>query len=249
MNYFIIDVFCKEKYSGNQLAVVFASENLSETEMQKIANEFHYSETTFVFPKAKHESSYRARIFTPKNEVPFAGHPTLGTAWLIKNELEENTSEILLNLNIGQIPVQFNDFNDIQFMKQIEPVFGSEHTSENVAAILNIQETDIDKRYPVQSVSTGIEFLIVPLTSLAAIKSASTNLTEYKKYFKNSNELPVFIFSPETYEPDNQYNCRMFADTFGVPEDAATGSANGCFAAYLSKYRIDGKESIDVKVE
>ncbi len=250
MKYWIVDVFCKEKYSGNQLAVVLLSEEMSKNEMQKIANEFHFSETTFIFPKAKSEEYYRVRIFTPNNEVPFAGHPTLGTAYIIKKELEENKSnKIQLSLNVGIIPVLFDDLAETQWMKQNEPIFSSTHNPAEIAEILNLSEDDIDKSSPIQGVSTGLEFLIVPLTGISAVKSASTNLNKYKEYFKDRNEMPIFIFSPETYEKENQYNCRMFAETFGIPEDPATGSANGCFAAYLAKYKLAGTESINVQVE
>lgn len=218
--------------------------------MQKIASEFHFSETTFVFPKEKNEVSYRVRIYTPKSEVPFAGHPTLGTAYVIRNELEEkDVSKILLNLNVGQIPVIFDDAREIQWMKQIEPVFGSKHNLKDIAEIIGLSESDVDLRFPIQGVSTGIEFLIIPLKGIAAVKRACVNLDRYQEYFKKSAQMPLFVFSPETYEKENQINCRMFADVFGIPEDPATGSANGCFAAYLSKYRFFGTDSINVKVE
>lgn len=249
MKYYIADVFCKKKYSGNQLAVVFVSEKISENEMQKIASEFHFSETTFVFPKDKQEKSYRVRIFTPQNEVPFAGHPTLGTAYIIRNELEKDVSKIVLNLNVGRIPVIFDDTHEIQWMKQIEPVFGSKHITKDIAEIISLSEDDIDERFPVQGVSTGLEFLIVPLKGIAAVKRAYTNLDRYKEYFKETDRMPLFIFSPETYEKGNHVNCRMFADVFGIPEDPATGSANGCLAAYLSKYRFFGTENINAKIE
>lgn len=249
MKYYIVDVFCKDKFSGNQLAVVFAPENISDNEMQKIANEFHFSETTFIFPKKSDEESYRVRIFTPNNEVPFAGHPTLGTAYIIRNEFENSANKILLNLKVGTIPVTFDDNENIQWMKQVEPIFNTKHNAKDIAEIINLSEDDIDNRFPIQGVSTGLEFLIIPLKGLNRVKQASVSMDKYKEYFKTTSEMLLFIFSPETYKNDNNINCRMFADTLGIPEDPATGSANGCLAAYLSKYKYFGTENINIKVE
>ncbi len=106
--YYIVDVFAKEKYAGNQLAVVLMSEKIDDAQMQRIADEFHFSETTFISSTEKRNNGYDVRIFTPREEVPFAGHPTLGTAYIIRNEIEKSSGDtILLNLKAGQIPVSF----------------------------------------------------------------------------------------------------------------------------------------------
>jgi trans-2,3-dihydro-3-hydroxyanthranilate isomerase len=218
--------------------------------MQTIANEFHFSETAFVFPDVKEDGAYPVRIFTPHNEVPFAGHPTLGTAFIIRNELEKPpVDRITLNLKVGRIPVVFDDAGGLQWMKQIEPTFGSRHGPKQIAEIINLSEDDIDTRFPIEQVSTGIEFLIIPLKGLASVRAASTNLAKYNTYFDTATARDLFIFCPETYEEGNSINCRMFADIFGIPEDPATGSANGCLAAYLSKYKYFGSESVDLSVE
>jgi trans-2,3-dihydro-3-hydroxyanthranilate isomerase len=250
MRYFIADVFCREKYSGNQLAVVFSPGALPEKEMQRIANEFHFSETSFVFTNGKKDDAYPVRIFTPRNEVPFAGHPTLGTAYIIRNELEKaHAGHVNLDLKVGTIPVSFDDAAGLQWMKQIEPTFGAKHDPGRIAEILNLSVGDIDTRFPLQQVSTGIDFLIIPLNGLASVKKASTNLANYNTYFDEATARDLFIFCPETYEKANSINCRMFADIFGIPEDPATGSANGCLAAYLSKYKYFGSENVDLSVE
>ncbi|MGC8770827.1 MAG: PhzF family phenazine biosynthesis protein [Brevinematia bacterium] len=250
MKYFIVDVFCKEKYTGNQLAVVLANSSLTKNEMQVIANEFHFSETTFILGKNEQDNSYRVLIFTPKSEVPFAGHPTLGTAFIIRNEIEFTKPEnIFLDLNVGKIKVSFDDKNNIQWMKQIEPEFGKIHSKNKVAELINLKKDNIDEKFPIQEVSTGINFLIIPLKNINSVKKASTNLILYKKYFKDKKPLPIFIFCPETYEKENKVNCRLFADVFGVPEDPATGSANGCLAAYLAHYKYFGSNKVDITVE
>jgi trans-2,3-dihydro-3-hydroxyanthranilate isomerase len=134
-------------------------------------------------------------------------------------------------------------------MKQIEPEFRDMHDPKQIAPILNISENEIDSDFPIQDVSTGLEFTMIPLKRLQAIKSAHTNLEHYKKYFKGREPKPLFIFCPETYDGSNQINCRMFADLFGIPEDPATGSANGCLAGYLIKYNYFNKSEISIRVE
>jgi trans-2,3-dihydro-3-hydroxyanthranilate isomerase len=250
MKFYIADVFGVEKYSGNQLAVVVPDEILSVSKMQQIANEFHFSETTFVSMKNSKANEFSVNIFTPKNEVPFAGHPTLGTAFIIKNEIvREKINEIFLNLKVGKIPVLFDDKYELQWMSQIEPTFGSIHNPEEVAGIIGLSSGEIDTQFPIQNVSTGIEFLLIPLKRLNSVKLASTNLAKYKEYFQKSEPKPLFVFCPETYEAANKINCRMFADVFGIPEDPATGSANGCLAAYLAKYNYLKTNQIEIKVE
>ena len=250
MKFYIVDVFGEEKYSGNQLAVVIADNAVSPAAMQQIANEFHFSETTFVSSEQSGENEFATSIFTPKNEVPFAGHPTLGTAFIIRNEIvKRKVPEVILSLKVGKIPVSFDDASDLQWMSQIEPSFGLIHDAKGIAALINVSPDDIDTRFPIQNVSTGIEFVLIPLKTLGAIKKASTNLSLYKRYFIHGEPKPLFIFCPETYNKANRVNCRMFADAFGIPEDPATGSANGCLTAYLAKYQYFGTGQIDMRVE
>ncbi|GAB6090621.1 PhzF family phenazine biosynthesis isomerase [Spirochaeta dissipatitropha] len=256
MKYWIVDVFGREKYSGNQLAVVLADAPISTAEMQRIAQEFHFSETSFIFPQASRPaqsgeiSRWKVRIFTPENEVPFAGHPTLGTAWLIRQELAVGQpTRIELDLAAGIIPVDFDDSSKLQWMRQIEPVFGAVHDPAAAASLCGLEPEDILPDYPVQVVSTGLEFLIIPVRSLDRMKQASGNAAEMKAYFGSGGMLPILLFCPETYEAGNSVNCRMFADLFGIPEDPATGSANGCLAAYLYKHTFFGKGPLDIRSE
>ncbi|RPJ59800.1 MAG: PhzF family phenazine biosynthesis protein, partial [Dehalococcoidia bacterium] len=122
-NFYIVDVFAEEKFAGNQLAVLRGGANLSPDQMQAIAREMHFSETTFIISEDKTDGGYDVRIFTPSAEVPFAGHPTLGTAHIIRSEiLRDNPAEIILNLKVGRIPVKFEE--NISWMKQVSPEFG-----------------------------------------------------------------------------------------------------------------------------
>jgi trans-2,3-dihydro-3-hydroxyanthranilate isomerase len=252
MRYFIVDVFGQKKYSGNQLAVVILDKETSDSDMQKIANEFHFSETTFILPDRNIKNIYDVRIFTPKKEVPFAGHPTLGTAYIIKNELmKKQMDKVILNLKAGRIPVTFKSvgLEEILWMKQIKPTFGRMYDPEDISKMINLSNNNININFQIQEVSTGLPFIIIPITTLQAIKKASTNLSFYKTFFKDNPGKPLLLFGSETYSKENDINCRVFADLFGIPEDPATGSGNGCLAAYLVEHKYFNSSSIDIKVE
>ncbi len=249
MDYYIVDVFCVEKYSGNQLAVVMLDEEIPEALMQKIALEFHFSETTFILKYKNNEEDWNVRIFTPHNEVPFAGHPTLGTAFIIMKELAVNKKGITLNLKAGKIPVTSDEGGGgILWMKQLNPEFSRIFDKNDIAGIINMSPGEIDDEYPIQEVSTGLSIIIIPIKKLSSVKKAVTDIHAFKSYFGELGR-PLFIFCPETYDKNNQINCRMFADYFGIPEDPATGSANGCLAGYLVKYGYFNKSEIDIRVE
>ena len=250
---YLLDVFTETKYAGNQLAVVRNAAALSATEMQYIAREMNYSETTFILSDQQVKGGYDVRIFSIDEELPFAGHPTLGTAFVIQQYLiGEKVEEVKLNLGVGQIPVSFSYDGgqpDILWMKQVAPLFGAKFEAVQVAAALNIDPSMIDSRYPIQEVSTGLPFIIVPLISLDAVKTSNVDRVGYLKLIDQAEAKSVFVFCPETYQPGNQINARMFDDYHGIAEDPATGSANGCLAAYLVKYRYFGDSSIDLRVE
>ncbi len=175
----IVDVFAEEKYAGNQLAVVRDAETFSDAEMQRIAKEMNYSETTFILSDEKRKGGYDVRIFTPNTELPFAGHPTLGTAYVLQHEIiKEPVDTIVLNLKVGQIPVRFSyigDNVDTLWMKQMQPTFGETFDAEPISKILNLDTGDIDDRFPIQEVSTGVPDFIVPLKTLDALKRARIN--------------------------------------------------------------------------
>ncbi|MDF9759736.1 trans-2,3-dihydro-3-hydroxyanthranilate isomerase [Peribacillus simplex] len=250
VNYSIVDVFSNGKYTGNQLAVFKNAGNISGNEMQQIAKEINFSETTFILSDSKNDGGYDVRIFTPNEEVPFAGHPTLGTAYIIQNEVLEATLEnIILNFKGGQITVIFNNQEELLWMKQNEPTFGRILDTDKISEILNIHKKNIDDRFPIQEVSTGLPVLVVPLKSLEAIKKVKINKEKYFELIEHTDAKAIMVFSPETYDSKNDLNVRDFADYYGIPEDAATGSSNGCLAAYLVKYRYFEKSEIDIRVE
>jgi len=251
--FYIIDVFAEKKYAGNQLAVFRNVQRLNDEDMQRIAKEMNYSETTFVVSEEKRDGGYDVRIFTPANELPFAGHPTLGTASVIQTEIvKEQVETVVLNLKVGQIPVTFSysgGLADILWMQQIQPTFGGSFDIESVARVLCLDAADFDGGFPIQGVSTGTPAIIVPLKSLNAVKRAVIDRNRYNVFVKNTQAKVFLIFCPEVYEEGNHLNVRVFADFYGVPEDPATGSANGCLAGYLVKHRYFGEERIDIRVE
>lgn len=255
MNFYIVDVFAESKYAGNQLAV-FSGEGvakLSEAEMLKIAREMNYSETTFILSNEMRDGGYDVRIFTPKKELPFAGHPTLGTAYIIQRELIQRPVErVKLNLGVGQIPVTFSykgEVADILWMRQKAPTFHQVFTADALASVLSLESYEIDGRFPIQEVSTGVPFIIVPLKTHASLKKAKVNLTKYYELISTTEATEILIFCPETYQSQNDLSVRVFAEALGIPEDPATGSANGCLAGYLVQYSYFGKTQIDIKVE
>jgi trans-2,3-dihydro-3-hydroxyanthranilate isomerase len=255
MNFYIVDVFAESKYAGNQLAVFCGAgvAELSETQMLMIAREINYSETTFVRSTEPQNGGYDVRIFTPKQELPFAGHPTLGTAFILQQEIiNQPIEQVILNLAVGQIPVTFNYQNqvaDVLWMRQKSPTFGRILSADTLANVLNLEISEIDSIFPIQEVSTGVPFIVLPLKTLASLKKAKINLDKYFELTETTTAKDILIFCPETYSDLNDLSVRVFAYSLGIPEDPATGSANGCLAGYLVNYTYFGNNAIDVKVE
>jgi len=251
--FYIVDVFTQQKYSGNQLAV-FRIGALSDAEMQAIALETHFSETTFILSDEARDGGYDVRIFTPEQELPFAGHPTLGTAYVIQQHLIGKPIErVVLNLAVGQIPVTFSyrdERPEMLWMQQKAPQFGPTVQPELLAAALKLDVEDIDDRFPIQVVSTGIAFLMVPLRSRAAVVRATVVKEVLAELLKQTQTEGALIFCPEPYSPENTLNARaLFAGLLDAAEDPATGSANGCLAGYLAQHRYFGGSTVDIRVE
>ncbi len=252
-HFYIVDVFAEKKYSGNQLAVFRDIKGISDSGMLQITKEVGYSETTFILSEKKFNGGYDVRIFTPGREVPFAGHPTLGTAYIIQQEIvKKHIAELILNLRIGQIPVTFS-YNkrqaDILWMKQINPSFGQTLDASLISQVLGISGKKIDSRFPIQEVSTGLPFIIVPLNTLSALKQININIGKYFELIKHTKAKIILAFCRESHHKENDLSARAFAYYYGVPEDPASGSGNGCLAGYLVKYRYFGKDWINIRVE
>ena len=251
--FYLVDVFAEEKFTGNQLAVFRNISKLSDIDMQRIAKEMNFSETTFILSDDKKDEGYNVRIFTPETEVPFAGHPTLGTAFVIQQEIiKEPVKKIVLNLKAGEIPVSFEYTGEKPsnlWMQQLHPKFGKKLDATLISKILNLDITDINLFFPIQEVSTGLPVIIVPIKTLVVVKKARIEKAKYFDLIKNLEAKTILIFCPETYKDTHDLNVRFFADEYGIPEDPATGSANGCLAAYLVKHRYFGTNRINLQVE
>jgi len=195
------------------------------------------------------------RIFTPTRELPFAGHPTLGTAYVIqKFIIGKRVPNITLDLKIGRIPVTLiygrGGEPDKLWMQQVEPTFGQDRfAAKEFSKVLGIRTDDIDPRFPIVEVSTGVPFVIVPLLTLDAVRRCRVDGESYGELLKKAGEEGILVFSPEAREAGDDLSVRVFVEAFGVPEDAATGSGNGCLAAYLSHYRYFGRKEVDAKVD
>lgn len=247
--FFITDVFTDKKYGGNPLATFIDCEKLSSHDMQNIAKEINFSETTFILSREATENGYPVRIFTPRAEIDFAGHPTLGTAYVIRHLLKLTaTNEIRLHLNIGTIPVHFSEQNSFLWMQQMPPLFGEQAQICDIAPILGLSPADFNPHFPIQEVSTGLPTLIIPLAHQAALKQIHINKTLYFSWAASSWAKLILAFCPSGYEANQALSARVFGDFYGIPEDPATGSSNGALAAYLSQHAFFEKKEIDLLV-
>jgi trans-2,3-dihydro-3-hydroxyanthranilate isomerase len=250
----IVDVFAERRWAGNQLAVVLDAADLETATMQSIAREMNFSETSFVLERRPEARGYKVRIFTPVHEIPFAGHPTLGTAWVIREALAPARRDALtLELGVGPIPVTFEATGagtELLWMRQRAPEFGPTAGADELAAALGLAPEDLDPQFPAQQVSTGLPFWIVPLRDIEAVRRCRVDAAGYERFIRTRDCQSIFVFARGAEQPGNHIHARMFSPYYGVAEDPATGSANGCLAAYLVERRVlGGLESIDLRVE
>ncbi|MBX0296065.1 PhzF family phenazine biosynthesis protein [Haloarcula nitratireducens] len=253
----IVDVFARQRYAGNQLAVVTDAEDLSTEEMQAIAGEMDYSETTFVTgPPA--DGAWPVRIFTPNAEVPFAGHPTLGTAQVVREQLAEGTPKtVTLDLEVGEVPVVVNEDASVDggetretlWMTQQTPTFGDRLAHPDLADVLGLPVEALDDEWPVQVVSTGLPTVVVSLADRDALTSVDLDRAAYDRVTGDREAKNVLAFCADPRDGANDLADRVFAPFYDVPEDPATGSSNGCLAAYLARHEYFGDSAIDARVE
>jgi trans-2,3-dihydro-3-hydroxyanthranilate isomerase len=229
-----VDVFASRPLQGNPLAVFTDARGLADGEMQALAREMNLSETTFVLPRdaaVERERGVRVRIFTVEEELPFAGHPTLGTAFVLRGAT--GAGEIALDLAVGRVPVRFEErtgeptFGE---MTQAEPRFGAVHEPGPVARATGLGLDDIDPALPTQTVSTGLAFVVVPVRSLAAIRGLKLEAARSADYMARTDAKFFYFVSRETVDASARLHARMI---FYNGEDPATGSAAGCASAWM----------------
>lgn len=253
MHIYIVDVFAEQRYSGNQLAVVTGGEGLSVGAMQQIAAEMNYSETVFANAVPEQDGGYRVRIFTPAREIAFAGHPIVGTAWVIRRHVAFGDSDaVRLNLSAGQIPVTFErtaEGSEIAWFLAPQVRFGAVCRRESIAAALGISPHDIDTASPVQMVTAGISAIIVPLRSLKALKRSMLDLDAFVPLAAQGFPPLVYLFCRETHDPRNDLCARFFFEAYGVREDPATGNGAAFLGAYLLQHRLLGGSDLSLRIE
>ena len=261
LDYFIVDVFTDTPLAGNPLAVVFDTAGLDTDRMQAIAREFNLSETSFVQRRSQEveaQAGVRVRIFTTQEELPFAGHPTLGTASVLKLHAPETVRDkvLALALNVGKVPVQFTDQpnrTDAVFgeMTQRDPEFGAQLDPAEVAPLLNLVCADLDADYPPQIVSTGNAFAVVMLRSIDSLARLKVNLIAATPWLRDRGARWFYILAPDLgVNPTGNFRARM---QFEGGEDPATGSAAGCAISYLvtrgaakSEERIHVRQGVEM---
>ena len=227
------DVFTKTPLTGNPLAVFLDARELTDAQMQALARETNLSETTFIVPReasTEKERGVRVRIFTREQELPFAGHPVIGTAMAIRSHIAKPPSSLKLDLNAGLIPVDFGE-SGYGEMLQPDPIFAESHPASAVAPLLGINEADFDTAFPIKNISTGRPNLIVMLKSLDAVKRVQVDWPAAQRYFASGDKQRGFyLLTRETESKTSRVHARK---PTRAGDDPVTGSAAGCAAAYL----------------
>ncbi|SFM15401.1 PhzF family phenazine biosynthesis protein [Pelosinus propionicus] len=257
--YIKADVFTDILFSGNQLAVFPNAEGLDDKTMQLIAREFNLSETVFVFPPANRNNTRKLRIFTPGTELPFAGHPTIGTAFILavtgEIPLRGEITEIVFEEGVGDINVSITSKDGNPSFSQLSagmlPKFGPAAPAvEEIAKVLSLSVSDITStEHSPQAISCGVPFLFVPVNDLQAIKRAKVNLSEWERVLSNYWAPHLYIFTTQTERPESSFHARMFAPAMGIAEDPATGAAATAFAGYLGSRIAEGNTTYTCTIE
>src|SRR5207249_1601712 len=258
-----LDVFTQTPLTGNPLAIFTDARGLDDGEMQALAREMNLSETTFILPRdaaVEAKEGKKVRIFTVEEELPFAGHPTLGTALhLYASEFAPNSkkpAQITLDLRAGKIPVRFSadsenaganrvDGQVFGEMRQRDPEFGTTLSREEVARVIGIAVDEISSEWPIRPVSTGLTFTIVPFRNQKTLSDLRSSYAQAAEFLKNTGANFFYFLCPERGEGRLEARARMF---FYGGEDPATGSAAGCAASWLVKHGIaKGDEQVLIR--
>ena len=242
-NYFTLDVFTEKRFGGNPLAVVLDAEPLNTEQMQTIAREFNYSETTFVLPAEDPRNTANVRIFTPDQELGFAGHPNIGTAWVLSQQPQYNSNTLVFEELAGLVQVDLTrDENTPIYAELTTPqtvMYGSELTAAEhrqlLCEALSLEPADLctNNHHP-RNASTGLEFHCVELSSLSALSRVRINTDKWAQYTSHSKCFAIHLYTRATQHRDIDICCRMFATLGDIREDPATGSANCALAGLLA---------------
>lgn len=246
LHYYLVDVFTNQPFGGNQLAVFTDAQDLSPVMMQAIAKEMNLSETTFVLPPQQAANDYHVRIFTPALELPMAGHPTVGTAFVLAHKnfisLTEPETSLLFEEGVGVIPVTLAVQNGLPAMIQMRqplPTFGPQFTERDaITQMLSLEATDFDATLPFEVVSCGVPFLYVPVKSLEAVRRIRFRRDVWENTLQHFAAPQLFVFTQEAETVGATVHSRMFAPSMGITEDPATGAASGPLGCYLVRHEL-----------
>jgi trans-2,3-dihydro-3-hydroxyanthranilate isomerase len=244
-----VDVFTQKPLAGNPLAIFPDARGLNDGEMQALAREMNLSETTFIFPRdaaTEARQGKKVRIFTVEAELPFAGHPTLGTALYLYAFNQKKPAEIILDLKAGKIPVRLTtnsenagrervDGQVFGEMRQRDPEFGTPLSREDVAQVIGVPVDEIPSEWPIQPVSTGLTFMIVPFRNRQTLSDLRFSYIQAAEFLKSTGANFFYFLCPERPEGRLEARARMF---FYGGEDPATGSAAGCAASWMVKHAV-----------
>lgn len=235
LSFYIVDVFAEKKYAGNQLAVFSGADSLTDKQMQEIARETNFAESTFITELDAENNSATIRIFTPEHEMKFAGHPIIGTSWVLMNKIFEHQPEkITLSVPIGEISV--NQSGDLVWLQAAQPEFLDTFSTEDFESFSNLSNTDFDAKFPFQEVTTGSAFVIVPVKNIKALENLildKDKMNEWLREHCKTNHRALYFYCLE----DAKLSSRMLCiENNQLIEDAATGSASTCLQAFLLKY-------------
>ena len=235
LSFYIVDVFAEKKYAGNQLAVFSGADSLTDKQMQEIARETNFAESTFITELDAENNSAAIRIFTPEHEMKFAGHPIIGTSWVLMNKIFEHQPEkITLSVPIGEISV--HQSGDLVWLQAAQPEFLNTFSVEDFESFSNLSNADFDAKFPVQEVTTGSAFVIVPVKNIKALENLildKDKMNEWLREHCKTNHRALYFYCLE----DAKLSSRMLCiENNQLIEDAATGSASTCLQAFLLKY-------------
>ena len=249
--YYTADVFTRETFGGNQLAVVMEAQGLDGETMQTIAREFNYSETVFVLPPGNPAHTAKLRIFTPGRELPFAGHPTVGTAYLLVHtgavSADGSDTRLILEEGVGPVPVRVyrdtaGQVESCELSVAQLPEFGPPAPArEAIAGVLGLAPTQLlDGDLAPIAVSCGVPFLLVAVEDSAAVRQSRPDLARWSGVLGDYWATEALVYTPHPDLPDCDLHGRMYAPAMGIPEDPATGAAAAALAGFLGRRAGDG---------
>ena len=244
--FYQVDVFSNKLFGGNPLAVFLNGENFKEEQLQQVAKEMNLSETTFIFPRSHPDAHFDVRIFTPKKEIPFAGHPTLGTAFVLKYAglISNKTNKLILNFKGGLISVHHQKDGIIMMETPAGKILKTISNTKEIADTLGLKPQNIDPNLPIQTVTTGFPALLVPIESIGAMKEIILNLALLKPLLREEKVDMIYPFTRQTIDQENSIHARGFAPFIGIPEDPGTGSVASALGYYLNEKNSKEKRII-----